>query len=151
MKTVRNTLVAVVLGVVALGLGSSTARTQEKDKLAEVTKKELISKVPNFFYFGSDDDPDSKRIWLRIDSKHFIERYPNGMESKFKILGRTKIEGVHGTVLAKIGGDEQQAGTPNDGSFQVFLPDRGSSSMQFRFRQNQDADWNELAEMKKVE
>jgi hypothetical protein len=148
---IRNPLVPLVLGVLALALASSPALSQDKEKLAEVTKKDLTSKIPNFFYFEMEGDQDSKRLWLRIDNKHFIERYPSGAESKFKVRGRTKVDGIQGTVLAKIAGDEQEAGTPNDGSFQVFVPDRGSAKMEFRFRAGPDGDWNALAEMKKVE
>jgi hypothetical protein len=146
---VRKLLVPLALSIVGLVLAGSP--TQAADKLADVTKKDLTSKIPNFFCFGSEDDAASKRLWLRIDSKHFVERYPSGVESKFKILGRTKVDGVQGTVLAKVGGDEQEAGTPNDGSFQVFIPDLGSPKMQFRFRTSPDGDWMPLTEMKKVE
>jgi hypothetical protein len=144
-------LLVVALSVVALALAGSPALAQDKEKLAEVTKKDLSSKVPNFFCFGGEDNPDSKRLWLRIDNKHFVERYPSGTESKFKILGRTKIDGVQGTVTAKVGGDEQEAGTPNDGSFQVFIPDRGSATMQLRFRRAGDEEWGNLPAMKRVE
>ena len=91
---IRNPLVPLVLGALALALASSPALTKDKQKLAEVTKKDLISKVPNFFSFEIEGDQDSKRLWLRIDNKHFIERYPSGGESKFKVLGRTKVEGM---------------------------------------------------------
>ena len=147
----QRILVPLALSIVGLALAGSPALTADKEKLAEVTQKDLTSKVPNFFCFGSEDDAASKRLWLRIDSKHFVERDPSGMESKFKILGRTKVDDVRGTVLAKVGGDEQEAGTPNDGSFQVFIPDLGTAKMQFRFRTSPDGDWMPLTEMKKVE
>jgi hypothetical protein len=149
--TVRKLMVPLVLSIVGLVLASSPARSDNKEKLADVTKKDLASKVPNFFCFGSEDDAGSKRLWLRVDGKHFVERYPSGAESKFKILGRTKVDGVQGTVLAKVGGDEQEAQTPNDGSFQAFIPDLGSAKMEFRFRTSSDGDWMPLTEMKKVE
>jgi hypothetical protein len=151
MLIIRSPLVSVALGVFVLCLCGHAAIAQEKEKLAEVTKKELNTKVPNFFCLGSNEDSDSKRLWLRIDSKHFVERYPSGAESKFRILGRTKIDGTQGTLLAKVGGDEQEAGTPNDGSFQVFIPDRGSAKMEFRFRQNPQSDWAVFTEIRKVE
>jgi hypothetical protein len=142
--------VLALFGFCALGLAlaGNSASADEKGKLAEVTKNDLNSKVPNFFSFGSDD---GKRVWLRVDSKHFVERYPSGVESKFKMLGRTKLDGVQGTVLAKVGGDEQEAGTPNDGSFQVFIPDRGNAKMEFRYRSNPDAEWTAYMELKNVE
>jgi hypothetical protein len=59
---------------------------------------------------------------------------------------------VQGTILSKFGGDENVAGTANDGGFQVFLPDRGSKTMEFRFRfKATDDSWGNLGEMKKVE
>ncbi len=146
--TTGKVLIYLGFCAVALALAGSPAAADNKQKITEPTKDDLNSKVPNFFSFGSDD---GKRVWLRVDSKHFVERYPSGAESKFKIRGRTKVDGVQGTVVGKVGGDEQEAGTSNDGSFQVFIPDRGSSKMDLRFRGSPDAEWATFAEMKNVD
>jgi hypothetical protein len=143
--------VAVLASVILVAGGLAPA--QQKDKPAEVTKQDLVSKVPNFFSFDYPAEPlPGKRLWMRIDDKHFIERYPDGTESKFKILARGSVDGVQGTILTKFAGDENVAGTANDGGFQVFVPDRGSKTMEFRFRfKATDETWGNLGEMKNVE
>jgi hypothetical protein len=151
------TRLGAAAAVIAWAGAWAPAQDQKKvegaKKLPEVTKEHLAAKVPNFFYFDYEGPPDpGKRLWLRIDDKHFVERYPSGMESKFKIIGRATVDGVQGTVLVKIAGDAQATGTENDGTLQSFIPDRGSAQMIFRFRILPQGDrWNILGAMKKVE
>jgi hypothetical protein len=141
--------VAMLLGATGFAVAQDAKKPEKLPKgVTELTKAHLHSKVPNFFYF--DYGEDSKRFWLRVDSRHWIERYPDGTESKFKILGCMTVNGKKGTVAAKVGGDTEKVGTENDGTFQVFIPDKGNEEMRFMFR-NGDEDWSELADMKKVE
>ena len=73
-----------------------------KYEAKEITKEQLNASVPSFFYFYYPFQPQpGKRLWLRVDDQHFIERYPDGSESKFKILGRT-IARVRYVVNRKI-------------------------------------------------
>src|SRR4051794_10419701 len=49
-------------------------------RVAEVTQDDLRSRVPNFFYFDYPFEPQpGKRLWLRVDGKRWVERYPDGM------------------------------------------------------------------------
>ena len=133
---------------------------QEPAKLpegvSEVTNEHLRTKMPNFFYFEYDAEPQpGKRLWLRVDDKHWVERYPDGLESKFKILGRMKITGESGTVVVKIEGDPGKTNTPNDGTFHVFIPDKGNVEMVIRVsrggvNQLAGAGWTS-PEMEKIE
>jgi hypothetical protein len=131
------------------------SKLEPRKGLPEVTKEHLTSKVPNFFSLDYDFEPmRGKRLWLRIDDKHFIERFPDGHESKFKLIGRTKVDGIEGTVVAKIAGEEKKSDSPNDGTFQVFIPDRGGEKMKLLFRklESDGGRWNSLSfEMKMVE
>jgi hypothetical protein len=113
-----------------------------------MTKEHLLAKAPNFFCFGEDDN---KRYWLRVDDKHFIERYPDGTEARFKILGTATVNDKKGTIAVKIAGDMEKTGTENDGTFQVFISDKGEKEMKFLFRRGEDGEWGELAEMSHVE
>jgi hypothetical protein len=69
---------------------------------------------------------------MRVDDKTWIERYPDGSDSKYRIVGRMKIGGESGTVVAKFEGDLAKTGTPNDGTFFVFIPDKGNAEMVLR-------------------
>ena len=74
--------------------------------VSKVRKEHLLTKIPNFFCFDYDAEPQpGRRIWMRVDDNHFIERYPDGLQSTYRILGRMKIMGESGTVVVKIAGD----------------------------------------------
>ncbi len=106
----------------------------------------LLTKVPNFFSFDYPYEPlPGKRLWLRVDDAHWIERYPDGTESKFKTLGRTTARGEGGVVVAKIEGDPERTGTGNSGQFQVFIPDKGNKGMAILFRFGDDQEWKDMS------
>jgi hypothetical protein len=116
--------------VPALLAGACLAQAPPKlpEGVTAVTKQHLLTKVPNFFFFDYNAEPQpGKRLWLRVDDQHWIERYPDGTESKFKILGRMLVQAELGTVVVKIAGDPNKTSTPNDGTFYVFIPDKGNA------------------------
>lgn len=84
-----------------------------KKQLAVVKDEPLNWKrVPNFFAWDYADQPEpGKRVWLRIDPKTFIERYPSGKENRFRILGPVAVQQVEG-ILVQI----------SDGALQAFIP-----------------------------
>jgi hypothetical protein len=130
-------LAAVTILLAWSCLAQVQSEPQDPDKLPEgvskVTKEHLLTKMPNFFCFEYEGEPQpGKRLWLRVDDKHWIERYPDGSDSKFKVLGRMKIMGESGTVVAKIEGDPAKTNTPNDGTFLVFIPDKRNVEMVIR-------------------
>jgi WD40 repeat protein len=103
--------------------------------ITKVTKEDLLTKVPNFFSFDYPYDPlPGKRLWLRIDNRTWVERYPDGSESKFLMLGRTTARKETGTVVVKVAGDAQKTATDNEGGFQIFIPDKGNKEMAILFR-----------------
>ena len=152
----RFVAVAVALLAVAPGAPAQGDRKGEPKLPKGVTalaKDDLRTRVPNFFYFDYPNEPQpGKRLWLRVDDRHFIERYPDGLESKFKVLGRATVNGVRGTIVVKVAGDVEKTGTENDGNFQVFIADRGKEAHLLCRRVGQgESEWFDLGEMKKVE
>jgi hypothetical protein len=153
-------LAAVTVLLAWAWLAQVQSGPQEPDKvpegLSKVAKEHLLSKVPNFFCFDYDGEPQpGKRLWMRVDDKTWIERYPDGLESKFRILGRMKITGESGTVVVKIAGDPEKTHTPNDSTFFVFIPDKGNVEMVLRVslrdvKQLAGQAWKS-AEMEKIE
>ena len=113
----------------------------------EVTEEHLLSKVPNFFVFDYPYEPQpGKRLWLRVDDEHWIERYPDGSESRFEVLGRTTVRGQDGTVVVKTEGDPAKTLTDNEGGFQVFIPDKGTDmAILFRFVGAGDSEWRDMS------
>jgi hypothetical protein len=128
-------VVTLLLAGACLAQAPNSPQASKKlpEGVSEVKKQDLLTKVPNFFYFDYNNEPQpGKRLWLRVDDQHWIERYPDGTESKFKILGRMLVAGELGTVVVKTAGDPNKTNTPNDGSFYVFVPDKGNAEMVIR-------------------
>jgi hypothetical protein len=118
------------------------------DQLRPVAKQELLTLVPSCFAVSYGPS-----VWLRVDDQHWLERYKDGTESKYKIMGRTKARGRLGTVVAKIAGDPKKTGNGNDGRFQVFIPDKGATAVDVLFRHlgQDDNYWYSLAPMRSAE
>ena len=142
---------------IALSLGCAAALAQEKgtskgsppaEPLPPVTKQELITAVPNCFAVSY-----GPRVWLRVDDQHWLERYQDGTESKYRMMGRTKARGWPGTVVVKVAGDPKKTGNGNDGRFQVFIPDKGDTAVDVLFRHvgQEDSSWYSLSPMKSAE
>lgn len=111
------------------------APANRADGIGVLTRQHLLKKVPNFFFFEYPFKPQpGKRLWMRVDDKLFLERYPDGTESRYKILGQAAPRGTVGTVVMKVTGDEEKTQTQNTGSFQVFIPDKDSDDMAILFR-----------------
>jgi hypothetical protein len=142
---------------IALALWCAAGLAQEQgaskasplaDQLRPVTKQELLTVVPNCFAVSYGPS-----VWLRVDDQHWIERYKDGTESKYKVMGRTNARGGPGTVVAKIAGDPKKTGNDNDGRFQVFIPDKGATAVDVLFRHlgQEDSSWYSLSPMKSAE
>ncbi len=101
-----------------------------------ITKAHLAARVPNFFSY---DDPfaarPGKRIWMRVDDRHFIERYPDGTERRFLIFGHAIVRGMTGTVVIKLADDRGKEEAEDDEAFQVFIPDKGNPEMRMMINQ----------------
>ena len=142
-------LIATPLTVVVAG-----EKAKPSAGITNITKRQLNTRVPHFYCFDYDAEPQpGKRYWLRISDDLWIERYPNGLESKFKVVGHTRVMNTNGTIVVKVSGDEEQTGTTNDGRLQAFIPDKGSKLMHHWYRNcaRGDEEWNDLGPMLSVE
>ena len=151
--TTKSTLAALLLALVASPL-LLVAQGDSGDEITPLTKEQLTTKVPQFYCFDYPFEPQpGKRYWIRVSDDKWIERYPDGLESVFKVLGHTTIKDTQGIVVVKVSGDSEKTGTPNDSGLQAFIPDKGSKLMHHWYRNNArgDDDWNDLAEMRSVE
>ena len=116
--------------------------------------KEPHATSPKHFWFDYPHEPSpGKRYWTSV-GQTWIEQYESGTYSRFRVLGRTTIEGTSGLVVVKVTGDPEQTWTGNEGDFQAFIPDLGSATMQFWYRAKINGkwqDWRSLAEMQGIE
>lgn len=128
-------LIFVIAVFIAVG-GRVTPQEAEP-----TTKDHLRLNVPNFFFWEYTFEPEpGKRIWLRVDDKTFVERYPSGKENKFSILGRFTVEKTSGTLVQIQGG-----------KLQAFVPDKDSEQMFLKMRADETNNWGHMGEMKKIE
>lgn len=160
MKTTKYLWLCVVLALSAAAITRLSAevdvaalRQKLPEKIEPLTPEQLVSSVPSFYYFDYPFQPQpGKRLWIRVTNELWLERYPNGQESIFQVLGHTTVEGTEGTIVVKVTGSEDATGTVNDGGLQAFIPDRGSKLMHHWYRNTErgDTKWNDLGEMKDV-
>lgn len=106
-------------------------------------QKEALRPVEHFCFDYTSEPNPGKRIWVRVDESTWVELYPNGTQSRYRFRERAVVGGMSGTVVRKFAGDPNETWTPNDGSFEVFIPDRGNPRLILGFRHFQDGQWQE--------
>ena len=126
------------------------------ERIVPLTREQLISKVPHFYVFNYRGNPQpGKRYWLRVDNSTWIERYPDGVQTVFKVVGHTTVQKIEGTVVVKVNadGDGKGAAPEGGGGFQAFIPDKGSAVMHHLYRNidRGETDWRDLGPMLAVE
>jgi hypothetical protein len=99
-----------------------------------------------WFYYPHEPSP-GRRYWLQVAENKWLERYPNGFETEFKVLGRLDVKGIEGSVLVKAKGNFDVTRVPDDGSFQVFIPDQGAASNIAMFRAYSGGKWQDWRDM----
>ncbi len=161
MNKTKNGSAAKLIAMMCLCLSllSASAHSRRSPKrrdvpLTPLTREQLNTKVPHFYCFVYDAEPQpGKRYWLRLSDTTWIERYPDGQESMFKVLGHGIVKDFPGTLVVKTMGDEAKTGADNGGGMQAFIPDKGSAQMHHWYRNTGrgDADWNDLGRMLSVE
>ena len=136
------------------GTGRTDVAKRLQEQITPLTKEQLNTSVPNFYCFeyGANPQP-GKRYWLRVSNTTWIERYPDGFESTFKVLGHSTVKDTAGTIVVKASGDKGKTGANNAGGLQAFIPDKGSELMHHWYRNTGrgDKDWNDLGPMLSVE
>lgn len=113
-------------------------RRRGEMKIQEVTKQDLLERVPNFFHFHYQHPPQpGLRVWVRLDDDTFEERYSEAGNQKFQIVGRDRVEGVIGTIVLR----------ESDKEMQVFVPDKTERRKQVWFRlTNDEGPWTLLGQ-----
>jgi hypothetical protein len=82
------------------------------------------------------------RLWERAENGNWTETYPSGLKSEFKEEGRDVVDGLPGTVVVKISGDEKTTKTA-DGKFGVFIPDFQEAGTSPYFRKLTEDGWED--------
>jgi hypothetical protein len=134
--------VQVASGQPAANTGTDRGKTTESPK--EATPQKKTSAVVQHFWFEYRSEPEpGRRVWVHVDDSTWTELYPSGTLSRYKIGDRTTLQGMNGTIVRKVAGDPKQTWTLNDGSFEVFIPDKDSIRLILAFRHYQDGKWTE--------
>ena len=141
MKSVRLSVwVAVFLSVVITGCMTTGKKVEAR-------------KVTHFWFDYNYQPHPGKRVWMLVNPKIWVEFYPNGLQSRYKVLDRTAVDGKSGTIVSKFSGDTDETQTLNEGSFEAFIPDKGDKlPLYFRHRMNgQWSDWQLLTDINIIE
>lgn len=114
--------VAVML-LVAFSLQKASAADDEKQQ-------------PRWFGWIYNAQPEpGNRVWIR-DGVIWSEQYPSGFIKTLRVVGRTSLKGIEGTVVHEIG----------TSTLEVFIPDLRSKQMFLYFRHG-NGDWQLLGVM----
>jgi len=144
-------ILSLILIASLLLTGCSSIPSQ---KMAGVAPNERHSTSPRHFWFDYPSQPSpGKRYWTAV-GQTWIEQYESGFYSRFTVVGRTTIEGILGSVVVQVSAGPDQTWKVNEGDFQAFIPDVGSTQPQFWFRHKTNGewqDWHPLAEMQDIE
>lgn len=104
-------------------------------------KQTADDKQPRSFqwtYKFNDPEP-GVRVWTR-DGVTWSERYPSGLVTQFRAIGRATVEGTSGTVVQPVTNSNRQ----------IFIPDRGSQKMWLWLRHG-DVKWAFMGAMETIE
>jgi hypothetical protein len=149
-KPMKTILSLILISPLLLTGCSSTS----SDKVPASASTQSRSTSPKHFWFDYPSQPSpGKRYWTAV-GQTWIEQYESGIYSRFRVVGPTTIEGISGSVVIQVTGDPDQTLTGNEGDFQAFIPDVGSTQPQFWFRHKSNGvwqDWHPLAEMHDIE
>ena len=98
---------ALVSGIAFAGSKGQQAIRRLPEEITPLTQEQLNKSVPNFYSVDCRFQPQpGKRYWLRVSGKKWIERYPDGSESAFKILGHGTVKDFPGTMFVISSGEK---------------------------------------------
>ncbi len=98
-------------------------------------------RLPRRFTYDYKFTDPGVRIWVR-EGDIWTETQPSGRQNVLRIIGRTAVEGVEGSLL----------GRSDVPSMQVFIPDRSTTGkMHLKARNNKDSPWYHLGSMQNIE
>ncbi|MHC1767439.1 MAG: hypothetical protein AB9869_24695 [Verrucomicrobiia bacterium] len=112
------------------------------------------SQIEHFSFAYPHQPQPGNRIWINVRQTNWVEVYPDGSQSRYRLLGRETIDGQSGIVVVKTAGEAETTWTLNDGSFQAFLPDKDNARRVLYFRNRIDGQWQPwrpLAEVEPIE
>lgn len=119
-----------------------------------VTPEQLVNKIPNFFYYDYNFEPEpGKRVWIRANDHQFFERYPRGKETAYDVLGRATVEQFEGTIAIRVESTDTTAPATEPKEFRVFIADKTLETRRIYFDHPDfnSGNWVYLGEMKSVE
>jgi hypothetical protein len=115
-------------------IGIALQRTPET--LTPVSSEDLAN-MPKAYEWGSGDD---RRMWRLVDANTYEEVYPDGSYSVFPILGRAVVNDIPGVITTK-----------DDGSLDVFIPDKGGRMVHLLRGASPGALWTDYRAMLNVD
>ena len=109
------------------------ARKRTVEVLSPIAPSDL-ARMPSSYEWGSGQ---SQRMWRRVSPTMWNEVYPDGRYSQFPVLGHATVNGTPGVIAAK-----------DDGSFEVFIPDKGGRMVH---QIGSGGIWSDYMQMEKVQ
>ena len=150
---------AAFLLVVSCGPARESSTDQEPAASAgQTTNAGLppsdVKSIQHFWFAYPFQPQPGSRVWINVSQTNWVEVYPDGTQSRYRLLRSETVDGLNGVVVSKTAGDVQASRTLNDGSFEAFIPDHENARLNLYFR-NRINDvwqpWRPLAEIHPIE
>jgi hypothetical protein len=108
------------------------------NSVGDIRDSQLAESETFIFFNGNNpSDSSSKRVWRRLDSGTWEEKYPSGSITVLKLIENTEVDHVYGTVWRKT----------DDPSQEVFLPASASGSVKLLWRQGEQT-WHWVGDIR---
>jgi hypothetical protein len=130
------------------------ARNPAQPSTGAVLPSHDTNTIEHFWFSYPFPPQPGSRVWINVGRTNWVEVYPDGSQSRYRLQGGETVDGLSGIVVSKTAGDVETSQTLNDGSFEAFLPDKDSARRVLYFRNRiggQWQAWRPLAEIHPIE
>jgi hypothetical protein len=121
------------------GAGTGAGRLQPG--VGGALRERDTNQIEHFWFSYPFEPQPGNRVWINVRQTNWVEIYPDGSQSRYRLVGRETVDGFTGVVVSKTSGDLQVTETLNDGSFEAFLPDKTNAKVVLYFRNRIDGQW----------
>lgn len=157
--TYKSSLFVCLLGVtfslLFVGCGGSSSKNEiTASKIQAMLDKPINdSEVTRKFYYdyGSQPDP-GRRHWKKVGNDFWYELYPNGTRSLFVVVDQDRVGPARGIVGRKVTKESANIGDPEEGAFEIFIPNADTQDFLKRlaFRYYRSGNWEKWSGLGRI-